>query len=1548
MRRRRTNLPADLFYKSISNLLNHLMEENKILEESVPSPRRSRRRRRWLWGVILTPPALFFTLMVLLYVPPIQQFIRQKATSMASDATGMEIRMERIDLRFPLDLLVRGVQVVQPADTLHPADTLLQVGSLRVRVQAWPLLRGQVEVDEVSLEEVMLYSSHLLEGMEVRGRLGNFHLVSHGIDLSRREVVLNSISLADTQVDVCMADTTEAPADTAATALPDWKVTLHELSLADVGFSMQLPLDSTRMAARIGSASVAEAQADLKQGYYGCQSFALKGSSVGYDVGTLPPAEGLDPSHIALRDMEIVLDSVWWRGRDLNGVLRRMSMNERSGLCIRSLTARVYADSTRITLPELKLLTPHSELTLSAQTYWRLIDIPTTGHLSCRLDGRIGKTDVMLLAGGMPKSFQEAYPPHALVFHAGTEGNLKQMQISRIKADLPGAFSLNGGGEFYNLSDSLRRNGAMDLSMQTYDLNFLTALAGMAPGSSLVVPDSMQLAARMSVDGPLYQAQLRLQEQGGRLTLEGTLDASTEQYRADLNIDSLQLHHFLPQDSLYLLTAHAKLGGKGFQIENPRTTARLEMVLDRLHYGRWHLNGMGLKGGIERSVGSVSVYSHNPLLQMQAGADMRLDRSYLDGRLEVDVRQLDLHELGIAPRPLAHPFAFTMQGEARRDSVKLRLDAGDMNLRLRARSTLKQLMAQGEKFMIVLNRQIEERRLDHAELRRTLPSAGMHLYAGRENPVSYFLATKEVSYDDFKFSFGFTPTRGINGRTAVHGLRIDSLQLDTLFFAIRQDTARMTLQGGVINGPKNPQRVFRSTLTGEVRSEDAELSLDFTDGKGKKGVLFGINARPLTEGHGKGNGLLLHLTPQEPVIAYRRFRFVDQANWIYLHKNMRVYANVDMDSDEGLCFRMQSNREDTVSLQNINLELSRFQLSQLSDVIPYMPRLSGLFSVEAQYIQTPTSLQVSTEAQVDEFTYERRRVGDLALGATWLPGDENRHYIDSYLTYDGQEVMTAGGRLSPSSAGNDSLQVEAVLEHFPMKMLNAFVPDGMVAFAGDVDGSVEVSGSTERPLVNGELMLDSVSLYARQVGARYLFDKRPVTIQDNRLNFNKFAIFTTSNNPFTIDGYLDFRQLDKPTASLNLLAENYTLLDAPRTRESLIYGKVFVDVKATVRGPLEAPVMRGRMNLLGNTNVTYVMTDSPLTVEDRLDGLVTFTAFNDTLKTVAEEAPSLSLGGMDMVMMVHIDDAVRLRADLSSDRSKYVELQGGGDLNMQYTPQGDMSLTGRYTLTDGTMKYSLPIIPLKEFKLAEGSYVDWRGDIMNPTLSLTATERVRASVADGDNGGTRMVNFDVSIAIKNRLEAPELVFDIAAPEDAAVANELQSMGAEERSKQAIAMLATGIYMNSGVKGGGLNMNTALNSVLQSQINALAGSALQSSNASFSVGLENRTSSETGDSQTDYSFRYSQRFFGDRVQINIGGKYSAGGSNTGNNNESFIDNISLEYRLDRSGGCQIRVFYNKNYESVLDGEITETGAGLVLRKKMDRLGELFILRRRKQE
>ena len=80
---------------------------------------------------------------------------------------------------------------------------------------------------------------------------------------------------------------------------------------------------------------------------------------------------------------------------------------------------------------------------------------------------------------------------------------------------------------------------------------------------------------------------------------------------------------------------------------------------------------------------------------------------------------------------------------------------------------------------------------------------------------------------------------------------------------------------------------------------------------------------------------------------------------------------------------------------------------------------------------------------------------------------------------------------------------------------------------------------------------------------------------------------------------------------------------------------------------------------------------------------------------------------------------------------------------------------------------------------------------------------------------------------------------------------------------------------------------------------------------------------------------------------MGGKVSTG-ANAANSVESFIDNVSLEYRLDNTGTRSVRLFYDKNYESLLEGEITEAGVGVVLRKKLDNLGELFIFRKKKKK
>ena len=171
----------------------------------------------------------------------------------------------------------------------------------------------------------------------------------------------------------------------------------------------------------------------------------------------------------------------------------------------------------------------------------------------------------------------------------------------------------------------------------------------------------------------------------------------------------------------------------------------------------------------------------------------------------------------------------------------------------------------------------------------------------------------------------------------------------------------------------------------------------------------------------------------------------------------------------------------------------------------------------------------------------------------------------------------------------------------------------------------------------------------------------------------------------------------------------------------------------------------------------------------------------------------------------------------------------------------------------------------------------------------------------------------------------------------------------ERGKAAVAMLATGMYLTDETlsgsgSGSGFKASNALTAFLQSEIQNIAGSALKT--IDVSIGMENNTTA-TGATTTDYSFQFAKRFWGNRISVIVGGKVSTG-AEAENSAESFINNIKVEYRLDKTASRYVQVFYDRSVQDPLEGQLTKAGAGLILRRKSDRLGELFIFRPRKKK
>ena len=764
----------------------------------------------------------------------------------------------------------------------------------------------------------------------------------------------------------------------------------------------------------------------------------------------------------------------------------------------------------------------------------------------------------------------------------------------------------------------------------------------------------------------------------------------------------------------------------------------------------------------------------------------------------------------------------------------------------------------------------------------------------------------------------------------MHSLNTGAILLDTIQWRIRQEQQRLSLDAQMANGPKNRIVTFQSRMRVSLTETGAEANLVFCDAKGEKSVDFGLALDLLSD------GLRARFTPLDPTIAYRRFT-LNADNFITLTRSGHLDALVDLLADDGTGLKLYTTPNDEAQ-QDISLSVNRFNVGELTHVIPFMPDISGFLHGDVHYMQADSTTTVSTEMLVERMTYNGVLLGNIGLNGVYLPNADESHYVDGIITKDGEEILLLNGKYHEQN-GQGKMTGEATFQRVPFAFLNAFMPDGPFAMSGYAWGDFTINGRTDNPILNGELRTDSLHIKADSYNVNLQIPDHTITVENSRLNLNRIEAYAAGKTPLVLDGNVDFSNLERVQLDMNVRANDYQLINAPKKQGSLAYGKVFVNFGGRLWGTLSDLKMRGRFDVLGSTDVSCVLTDTPITVDDQLSDIVTFCDFTDT---IAAEPLDVARQSIDIQMNISIAETAQIHCFLSDNGKDFIDLQGGGDMTLTYDLQNDMQLWGRYTIMKGTMRYSLMAIPLNDFHIDQGSYVEFQGNMMNPRLSINASERVRSTVTE--NSVPRNVTFDVGLAISRTLEDMGLEFTLQAPEDLTVQNQLSSMTAEERGRVAVTMLVTGLYVTDDAEtNGGYNYANTLNAYLQSAINDIAGKALSTVDVNF--GIASGTS-EVGTKTTDYSFSFAKRFWGNRISVIVGGKVSTG-RDAVNTGQTIIDNISIEYRLDKTGSRYVNIFYDNNYESLLEGQVTKMGGGIVLRKKADKLGELFIFKKTPQ-
>ena len=161
------------------------------------------------------------------------------------------------------------------------------------------------------------------------------------------------------------------------------------------------------------------------------------------------------------------------------------------------------------------------------------------------------------------------------------------------------------------------------------------------------------------------------------------------------------------------------------------------------------------------------------------------------------------------------------------------------------------------------------------------------------------------------------------------------------------------------------------------------------------------------------------------------------------------------------------------------------------------------------------------------------------------------------------------------------------------------------------------------------------------------------------------------------------------------------------------------------------------------------------------------------------------------------------------------------------------------------------------------------------------------------------------------------------------------------------MLLYNVYTGPGTKANANLSGNPLYSFLTSQLNSWAANTIKGVDVSFGIDQYDRTEQGVSRQTMSYSYRVSKSLFNDRFKIAVGGNYSTDVDDDQNLAQNLFNDISLEYTLNKAGTMYIKIFRHTGFESILEGEITQTGVGFVYKRKIRRLADMFRVRRRKR-
>ncbi|PZX56579.1 uncharacterized protein DUF490 [Algoriphagus chordae] len=1321
------------------------------------------------------------------------------------------------------------------------------------------------------------------------------------------------------------------------------------------------------------------------------EKLSIKSTDIEYKTADTPITKGkFNPEVIVVSDLAFDASDIILKDEKLRAKLEEFHFLEGSGFELKEFHFDLRAGNNEAKLEDLLLATNRSKLDAAISIEYPSIQELIDDYESISFDLSVNKSklDVRDSYFFDPALAQDTLireiASFPILLDLEASGDLRAMDIPSLK--------LNWGKSEFDASGELQN--PMDVDQLAFDFPKLNLKTNRETLLKFVneddygvqFPERIELKAGASGMLDDIIANLDLETDLGNILLNGAYqNDGLLAFDADLKVNQLQLGNLLKQPELDTLTFEIIANGSGSTLND--LNAELSSSFERLRLYGSDYSGLKLDGKLVDGIGDVEAALKSEFLDFDLLTKLDLDTANSKIDLTLDLKGADFYALGMSAKDSRAKLKFDANFEGNLDEFDLKALLHDGTIlyddrnyplgKVSATASVREDSTSVDIASNLLNGFVRTN-TNPTELTDALTAHFKHYLD--KNDSSYTSSERDIVMNmDMKISDDPVLTNVlVQGLEQFDSARIqadyfqdiDSLtatiefpyikyggtEVDSLGIRVRSNKEELRLYLGFQDLTSGPVSMDQTFVTGQLA--DRRLYFDFHSYEQKDRTYHLSSDIGLD-----GDTLSYHVSSIDLIL--------DGEQWNIPEENSVKYSGNSLEfneftfTKEGQELSLLNNIEGFTD-ENIAVLFKGFRLSTITSLVNPDEIIAGGLMDGKLVVENPFgAIGLMGQLEVDSLKVLDVPLGNLNLEAT--AKSLGNYILALKLKDDGVDLDLNGEFVADESGGNFDIKLD--LNKIEMQKIVGLSQDQLSEGSGYLSGTITANGTTTEPIYEGEFQFHEASLVPAEVGTKYLLSDEKLRVDNAGVYFEQFTIRDVENNTFAIDGTVFTESYINPSFDLKLTSDNFMAVNSTDEDGELVYGKATLDADVTIQGDLVLPIVRAKLGIRDNTDLTVIIPESQVDLVER-EGVVLFVNKEnpDDILTRQTEVTSNAFSGFDIQAILNVDPKALFTIVIDPETGDNLQIAGDADLQMDINPNGRITLSGNYELTGGHYEMSLYNLVSRKFDINPGSRITWNGDPMDANMDIQAiyevetgsTELMSSQLTGSDNETKsqyqQQLPFLVYLNVKGELLKPEISFRLDMPENqrGAFGGNVYSRVLEineqedELNKQVFSLLVLNRFFPSsgsdGSNGGAEAIaRNSVSQILSDQMNALSSKLFGDSGFKVGFDVDSYQDYQSGSAQnrTDLNINAQQTLFDDRLTVQVGSQVGIeGSSQSGGEANSILANISFEYKLTEDGRWRIRAFRKNQFESIIDGQLVVTGGGLIFHREFNEFPELW--------